>query len=164
MRRLLFTLAALAALAGPVGALAARGTAGDGTLAIRHASGDALGQPVVRLSLDGAVVGNVTGRLVIVPVSGSLPSVVGADGSTVTPVVNEAGALVYQGNGLRFRAVGGIYKVTIFGRGIDLNAVGQGRVVLDGSSQAPSVDGKFSANGSAWASLPPTPTAYTITA
>src|SRR5690242_18103553 len=92
MRRILFISAALASLLVPAAALAAHGSTGDGTLAVRGASGDTLFQPVVGLGIDGAVVGHiVTGRLVILPsTTGPDPVVTGAehtydrtDGSTV---------------------------------------------------------------------------------
>src|SRR5690242_18923308 len=66
MRRILFISAALASVLVPAAALAAHGSTGDGTRAVRGASGDTLFQPVVWLGIDGAVVGHiVTVRLVI---------------------------------------------------------------------------------------------------
>jgi hypothetical protein len=39
---------------------------------------------------------------------------------------------VYRGQGIRFRMLGGAYRVVVRGRGIDLAAVGRGFVTLDG--------------------------------
>lgn len=163
MRRLLLLSAALAALAVPAVAAGSRSDPGDGTLAVRKASGDTLFQPVMSLVIAGAVVGDLErGRIVVFAAFGPQPVVTAADGTVATPVVRGDGALVYTGSGLRFRAVGGTYKLRLFGRGIDVNAVGQGHALLDGSSGAPTGDGMFSLDGGAWASLPATATLFAI--
>jgi hypothetical protein len=169
MRRSLLILAALSALTVPALAAAAHSVPGDGTLAVRHASGDTLLQPVIGLALTGAVVGDVDrGRIIVVSALGpasTLPVVTQQDGTLIDPTLRDDGALVYQapvGSGLRFRAVGGTYKLRISGQGIDINAVGQGKAWLDGSLSTPARDGMFSLDGGSWTSLPPVATAYTI--
>jgi len=160
MRRLLLISAALATLAVPAVALAARGSAGDGTLAVRGASGDTLLQPVVGLAIDGAVVGHIaTGRLVVLPsTTGPDPSVTGADHT----FDRTDGSTVYSGNDISFKAVGGYYRIRVSGYGIDVNAVGQGKAWLEGSPTDTPGDGRYSLNGAAWASMPDTMTPVSI--
>jgi len=64
----------------------------------------------------------------------------------------------WVGTDFRFRAVGGTYKITIYGSGVGLVASGQGTVVLTGSPDAPKTDGRYSLNGQDFKSLPTTPT------
>jgi len=40
--------------------------------------------------------------------------------------------VLYRGSGLRFRMVGGGYRIVVRGTGISLSAVGRGSVILDG--------------------------------
>jgi hypothetical protein len=155
MKRLLVMCLLTAALAVPAAALAVPdgGGNGGGTLAIRGAAGD-LGVPVVSLVVSGAVVGHVdSGRIVIDGFSGpsaQAPAVTGAD----RPARDlPTGATVYGGNDVSFRAVGGHYRIRIYGRGIDLNVVGTGTVKLQGSILLPT-DGRYSLNGGTWHSLP----------
>ena len=152
MRRVLLLCALTAALAVPAAALAFAATPADGTLAVRNAAGDP-GQVVVGLNVTGAVVGKVdAGRMLIDDVGGPdtlAPVVTGAERTRDLP----SGATLYSGTDLRFRAVGGHYKVRILGRGIDVNVVGQGTARLTGSIALPS-DGRYSVNGGPWASLP----------
>jgi len=157
MRRLLFTCL-LAGLVLPATAPAARLAPGDGTLAVRNASGDP-GQLVVALNINGAAIGQVDrGRVVVLPGNGPEPDVSGA-----TRQIDRAdGSTVYVGSGIRFRAVAGNFRVRIFGSGIDINAVGQGTVRLFGSSISNGA-GKYSLNGGAWTTLPSVATLFTIT-
>jgi hypothetical protein len=144
MRRLLFTCL-LAGLVLPCSALAANLAPGDGTLAVRNASGDP-GQVVVALTINGAAIGQVDrGRIVVLPGLGPEPDVTGA----ARQIDRADGSTVYMGNGLRFRAVAGTFRVRISGVGIDINAVGQGNVRLAGTGV-----GRFSLNGGAWIPLP----------
>jgi hypothetical protein len=56
--------------------------------------------------------------------------------------------VVYRGSGLRFRMLGGGYRVTVRGTGIDVSAVGRGVVVLDGDPRLPGEDaGVYSLDG-----------------
>jgi hypothetical protein len=142
-----------AALAVPAAALALAATPADGTLAVRNASGDQ-GQVVVSLNVTGAVVGTLdSGRLLIDDIGGPdtlVPVVTGAERG---PRDLPSGATLYSGKDIRFRAVGGHYKVRILGSGIDLNVVGQGTARLTGSIALPN-DGRYSVNGGPWTSLP----------
>jgi hypothetical protein len=164
MRRLLLAFAAVGLMVAPAAALAAQGAAGDGTLVVRNASGDAPRQPVISAAFTGAIVGQVArGRIVVVPTADAGDvTVTTSDLNPVAPVVTDAGLISYSGVGLRFKAVGGFYRVLLYGKGVDVNIVGQGSVVLDGSESDPQLDGRFSLNGASWHSLPPTKTAYQL--
>jgi hypothetical protein len=166
MRRLLTILAA-ASLVAPAAALAAHRDPSDGTLVVRNASGDSktLQSPVVGLALNGAVVGRFDrGRLTVFPTDDQVAVVVTDDnGDPVEPTaIRESGAEVYSGLDLRFKAVGGFYRLGLSGSGIDLNAVGHGTVVLDGSSEDPKADGWYSLNGADKKSLPAERTGFQI--
>jgi hypothetical protein len=156
MRRLLLTCL-LAGLVLPASALAARLAPGDGTLAVRNASGDP-GQLVVSLNINGAAIGQVArGRVVVLPGPGAEPDVSGAS----RQIDRADGSTVYLGTGIRFRAVAGNFRVRIFGAGIDVNVVGQGTVRLFGSSITNGA-GKYSLNGGGWIVLPDVASTFTI--
>lgn len=56
--------------------------------------------------------------------------------------------VVYRGQGLRFRMLGGGYRVVVRGNGISLSVVGRGVVVLDGEPRVPGEDaGVYSFDG-----------------
>ena len=57
-------------------------------------------------------------------------------------------SVLYRGQGLRFRMLGGGYRVVIRGAGIDVEAVGRGIVTLDGEPRFPDEDvGVYSLDG-----------------
>jgi hypothetical protein len=115
-----------AALAGPA-------VFGDGSLAVRGAAGDP-GQAVVTITITGAVVGQIDhGRVMIDDPSSSdgPPAIVTGDEKRREV---SSTATMYSGTDVRFRAVGGRYRIRIFGSGISVNAIGQGNVRLVGSS------------------------------
>ena len=115
-----FVLLGLLALALPVAGVAAL-SGGEGTLSVE----DGIGK--VTLQARGGVIGRLDrGSLIIYDLSPDdpyAPFVVGDD----QPVrfVGEAG-IRYGGVGLRFRMIGGRYKIVIEGRGIDLSVVAKG--------------------------------------
>ena len=152
MRRLLLLCTLAAALAIPAAGLALPDSAGDGTLAVRNAAGDA-GQVVVWLNVSGAIVGQVDGGKLLIDdfsSSGDLaPVVTGAERQRDLPT----GATLYSGVDIRFRAIGGHYRIRILGHGIDVNVVGQGSARLTGSPVLTN-DGRYSVDGDAWTSLP----------
>jgi hypothetical protein len=152
MRRLLLVSALVSALAVPAVGLALPESPGDGTLAVRNASGDP-GQVVVWLNVSGALVGQVAaGKILIDDFSTSdayAPVVTGAEHQRDL----SSGATLYAGQNIRLRAVGGHYRIRILGHGIDLNVVGQGSARLTGSPLVTN-DGRYSVNGGPWLSLP----------
>jgi hypothetical protein len=154
MRHLVVTFAFLTALAVPAAAVAAHVAPGDGTLVVKNGSAPK-GTAVVTLVIRGAAIGQVAGAGKILisdasPDDGFTFEVTGSDwhkekGDTGT---------VYGGAGFRYRAVGGLYKITIYGSGVDLVASGRGTAFLTGSPEAPARDGLYSLNGGDFKSLP----------
>ncbi len=53
---------------------------------------------------------------------------------------------------MRFRMVGGFWRVIIQGKGIDLSGIGRGQIVLDG--QGGSTDGTYQFDGDIYRSMP----------
>ncbi len=164
MQRLLVPCLLVLGLAFPATALALPQAAGDGTLAVRGASGDP-GTAVITLTVSGALVGHIdSGRIVVDDFNGPTalaPIVTGAD----KPAHDlPSGATAYWGNDVSFRAVGGHYRIRIFGHGISLNVVGQGSVRMQGSSSIllADGDGRYSLNGGTWKSLPTLGDAFSL--
>jgi hypothetical protein len=118
-RKLLVTLGLLA-LALPVAGVAALNQ-GEGTLSVEDGNGR------VTLQARGGVIGRLERGAVTIydlsPADAFEPWVVGDD----QPVrfIGETGVR-YGGLGLRFRLVGGKYRIVIEGRGIDLSVVAKG--------------------------------------
>ncbi len=158
MRRLLVPLLVLAA-AFPAAALSERGGP-DGSLAVRDGHGK------VTLSVNGSLIGRFrSGSLTIEELGGE-------DGSE--PVVRgyknfkwgrNGDVRIYSGKGVRFRLIGGRYRVAFTGKGLFFSLVGKGRVQLDGAgSLADGIfyDGFYSLNGGEEESLPDEPTWLTL--
>lgn len=146
MRRLIL-LSVLAALATPVAALAASANANDGTLVVRGGVGLDMRTPVVKLTVRGAIIGQLDrGRIVI-------DDPLAADGGGATCSGAELQrdvetATFCSGTDVRFRAVGGLYKIRIYGAGADLNVVGRGTVWFFGRA------GRYSLNGNDFQPIP----------
>jgi hypothetical protein len=157
MRRLLI-LCALCALALPASALAYTSGAADGTLVVRNGSSDDFSTPVVRLvAFHGATFGQIDGGRIVIddltPGDTYIPLVTNATAHIISADTNKQ---VWKGQNLRFRLDGGRYTISIYGFGVDLNAVGQsaaGKVWLQGSPTLP-VDGRYSIDGADFRSLP----------
>jgi hypothetical protein len=151
----------LAALAVPATAFALHFGPGDGTLVIQNGTAPR-GTPVITLVIHGAAIGQISGlgKIVIddpTPNDAFTPEVTGYNWHRQTGETEDTwgGA----GPNFRFRAVGGTYKITIYGTGVDLVASGKGSVVLTGSPDAVGSDGRYSLNGQDFKSLPATSTA-----
>ena len=149
----------------PASALSIGLAIGDGTLVVKNGSAPR-GTPVVTLVIRGAAIGQISGAGKVViddptPNDGFAPEVTGAnwhrDTGDSETTWGGAGSAT-GGPDFRFRAVGGIYKITIYGSGVDLVASGHGTVVLAGSADTPTHDGSYSLNGKDFRSLPATPT------
>lgn len=154
MRKLLFLAAALVVLAAPAVAVAVAQSADDGTLVVRDADGK------VRITAVGGFLGRLDqGRVTIVdPVDedSTGPVVTGCDFAPRIRDLDTGGtATTCIGTRVRFRLVGGRFKVVISGTGIDLSAVGKGMVVLAGAGG--SADGKYSLNDQEFRSMPDLP-------
>ena len=156
MRRLSVIFVLGAALAVPVAAFAGTGSSTDGSLVVHNGQAP-VGTPVVMLSISGSVIGNVDHGKIVID-GGPLDA-----GSSKAPQVTAGAACVRptgdtrqicKGDSFSFRAVGGHYTVLLYGTGIDVVAVGSGWVRLAGTPDVAAGDGKYSVNGTDFASLP----------
>ena len=147
MRRLVVLIGVLT-LALPAGAGAVQRGPGDGSLVVENAQG------VVTLAVRGGIIGRFDqGTIEVfdpVPGDGLGPIVRGYQ------KVRELGPrrTQYSGEGdVRFRLIGGAYRVRISAIGLDVSAVGKGTAVLDGTgfSDQP---GRYSLNGDVFKPLP----------
>lgn len=121
----LLACAAVAAVAA-ASSLAARADPTAGTLSVDNGKG------VVMLDLRGAILGRLaSGTLKVTdrtPLDRFDPLVVGRK---VTQVRIGPRSVLYKGQSLRFRMLGGTTRVVAHGAGIDVSAVGYGTVILD---------------------------------
>src|SRR5262245_17060384 len=138
VRRLL-TVGMLAAVVLPAVSAAREGAPNDGTLSVRDAHG------VITVTARGSVIGNFAqGRMKIVDPTegdGTGPIVSGEDFHKEIDEKTD----FYRGTNVRFRLIGGYFKLRIKGSGINLSVVGVGTLTLKGAGTAD--DGVFSING-----------------
>jgi len=130
---------AVAALAGLAGAAEPNG----GTLSVERGKG------VVMVDLRGSILGRLT--------SGTLRVTDTTPGDRYAALVvgrklvqERVGprTVQYRGQGMRFRMLGGGYRIVVRGIGIDVSAVGRGVVMLDGDPRVPGEDtGVYSLDG-----------------
>ena len=121
----LLACAALAAAFLAATSMAAQPT--TGTLSLERGKG------VVTLELRGVVLGRLTGgSLKVVDTTPRDRYTATVAGRKLTQERVGPRTVVYRGQGLRFRMLGGGYRVTIRGAGISLSVVGRGAVTLDG--------------------------------
>lgn len=91
------------------------------------------GRGVVTLDLRGVVLGRLTaGSLRVVDTTPRDRHTALVRGKELTQERIGPRTVLYRGLGLRFRMLGGGYKIAIRGNGISLSVVGRGSVVLDG--------------------------------
>ena len=145
MRTLLVSLA-LVALAVPAAAVSARVDTADGTLSVTD------GRGTFTVSARGGVIGSITrGRVIVTdPI----------DGDGTGPIVNgddwhrdrSDTTTVYGGTRVRFRLIGGSFRIRVIGVGVNLSVVGRGIVTLNG--QGTEDDGTYSFNGAPYAPVP----------
>jgi hypothetical protein len=141
MRKLVVLLCSITALVGAAVAWAAEPA--GGTLSVERGKG------VVMIDLRGSVVGRIT--------SGSLRVTDHTPNDRYTAVVvgrkltqERVGprTVIYRGVGLRFRMLGGGYRMLARGSGITVSAVGRGLVMLDGDPKVFGEDiGVYSLDG-----------------
>jgi hypothetical protein len=168
MRRLVWLTALVVALAVPAVAFAFTGDGqDDGTLSVKAGVGK------VYLNFNGSAVGRVHDGSIRVndPVAADglgfefsncdvkkdLSDTTATKGDTIR---------VCRGDDIRFRAIGGNYKIAIAGAGINLSAVGHGTTSLNGAGDDPNVvsDGLYSLNDGPYKSLPNFPTPFPLAA
>jgi hypothetical protein len=133
------SLAAATALAASAGAASTE----NGMVSIDE------GRGIVGLDLRGSVLGrlrNGTIRVTDLTPRDRFGEIV--FGRELVEEVVSPRTVVYRGQGIRFRMLGGAYKITIRGAGIELAAVGRGTVSLDGEPRLlGDVTGLYSVSG-----------------
>jgi hypothetical protein len=149
MRRLVVIAGVLAlALPGVAGAL--KSGPGDGTLVVDNAKGS------IQLRVRGGIIGRFDqgGTLdVYDPIAGDgAPPVI--KGCEVKDTLGPRHWVCQSAfSEVRFRLIGGLFRVTIEANGIDLSVVGRGTAVLDGSG-FDDQGGRFALNGGPYQSFP----------
>ena len=140
MRKLLL-LCACTALLFATAAWAAEPTAG--TLSVERGKG------VVMVDLRGSLLGRLgSGSLRVTDHTPSDRYTALVVGRKVTQERIGPRTVVYRGQGLRFRMLGGGYRVVVRGSGISVSAVGRGVVVLDAEPRFTGEDaGVYSLDG-----------------
>lgn len=155
MRRLLLIGLALALVA-PASTAARTSTPGDGTLSIRG------GRGLFVVTARGGVIGSFAqGKVVVVdPVDGdgTGPIVSGDDWHHVRSDTTD----VWGGTKVRFRLIGGSFKIRLSGRGINLSVVGKGSVTLNGLGT--DADGEYSVNGGDYTPITDVPITFPLAA
>jgi hypothetical protein len=155
MRRLL-TFAMLAALVVPTAAVAQRRGSTDGSLSVRD------GRGIITIQGRGAVIGSFAqGRVTIsdpIDSDGTGPIVAGDDWSKER---NDT-TTTWGGTKVRFRIIGGTFKIVVRGRGINLSFVGRGNVTLNGAGTDD--DGSYAVNGGEYSAIPDFAFPFVLTA
>jgi hypothetical protein len=150
------TFAVLVALIVPATSAARSSGPNDGTLSLKDARG------VFTISARGAVIGSFARGSVTIsdPVEGdgSGPIVTGDEWSRER---NET-TTTWGGTRVRFRIIGGAFRVVVRGRGINLSLVGKGNVTLNGAGTE--VDGTYSINDGVYEPVPSFPFIFPLSA
>lgn len=132
------TLVALAcaALVAVVVATARAAEPDAGTLSVER------GRGVMTLEVRGLVLGRLAnGSITVTDRSPNDPYVANVSGRRIVVQRRLGPAKVFtRGQGLRFRMLGGSYKIVIRGAGIAVSAVGRGQAQLDGEPRFPGDD------------------------
>jgi hypothetical protein len=152
--RALLTFAVLAALALPAASAARDQGATDGTLSVRDARG------TITISVRGGVIGSFA--------RGSVRISDPVDGDGTGPIVTgdewsnerDATTTTWGGTKVRFRIIGGSFRIVVKGRGINLSLVGKGNVTLDGAGTLD--DGSYSVNGGEYLAMPGFPLPFPL--
>jgi hypothetical protein len=145
MKALLIALA-LIALALPAAAAGMHLDPADGTLSVRDGRGSFV------VNARGGIIGSFTrGRVIITdPIDGdgTGPIVSGDDWHKDRTDITT----VYGGTRVRFRLIGGSFRIRVVGTGVNLAVVGRGSVTITG--QGTDDDGTYSVNGVPYAPVP----------
>jgi hypothetical protein len=152
--RALLTFAVLVALALPAASAARNQGASDGTLSVRD------GRGTITISVRGGVIGSFA--------RGSVRISDPIDGDGTGPIVTgdewsnerDATTTTWGGTKVRFRIIGGSFRIVVRGRGINLSLVGKGSVTLDGASTVD--DGSYSVNGGEYLAMPEFPFPFSL--
>jgi hypothetical protein len=142
MRRGLLLCMLATVLAVPVAASASGGD--TGTLSVKNATG------FVSVAARGVLLGHCDRCSVTItdpdPADGSAPVVLPL--SVLRTSLTDT-KTAYQGNDLRFKLIGGFFRIRIVGTGIDVSVVADGNAVLDNGSA-----GTYSRNGNPYLPMP----------
>jgi hypothetical protein len=132
MRKAVFIVLLPALLLASTAAAAIQAQRGDGRLSVSDGRGS------VWVQARGALIGQLDKGSVTIndltPVDDNEPLVWGAEREEFRGT-----STVYRGEDIRFRLLGGSWRVAVRGSGIDLSAVGRGLVQLDGDGMKPGV-------------------------
>jgi hypothetical protein len=141
MRKLVVLLCTFTALVAATVAWAAEPT--GGTLSVER------GRGAVMIDLKGSVVGRITaGTLRVTDQTPNDRFAAVVSGRRLTETRVGPRTVVYRGQGLRFRMLGGGYRIVARGVGITVSAVGRGTVLLDGEQRFVGDDtGVYSVDG-----------------
>jgi hypothetical protein len=153
MRRFL-TFAVLVALAVPATSAARARGPNDGTLSVRDARG------TIVIAARGGVIGSFA--------QGSIRIVDPVEGDGSGPIVSgdefrreiDDKTDLFRGTKVRFRIIGGAFRIVIKGRGINLSFVGKGNVTLNGAGTG--ADGAYSINGDEYSPIPDFPLVFPL--
>jgi len=142
MRALVFSICSVAVAAVLAGAAGAAEPSA-GVLSVQGGKG------VVMLELRGSVLGLLgSGSIVVVDRTPRDRYVAIVTGRKLVQQRLGPARMLYRGQGLRYRMLGGGYRIVIRGTGIALSAVGRGLVSLDGERRFPGDDaGVYSVDG-----------------
>jgi hypothetical protein len=145
-RLLTFAMLALA-LTVTAGAGARPAGPNDGTLSVKDARG------IVTVQGRGGVIGTLAKGSVTItdPIDGdgTGPIITGDD---FPPIDRSETTTTWRGNKVRFRIIGGWFKIVVRGRGINVSFVGKGNVILNGAGTDD--DGTYAVNGSEYNIIP----------
>jgi hypothetical protein len=126
VRRLILLACAVVLSAALVGA--ARGADEAGSLSVER------GRGIVTLEVRGNVLGRLTnGTITVTDRTPNDPYIANITGKRLVVQRRLSATKVYvRGQGLRFRMLGGSYRIVIRGNGVSLTAIGRGSVSIDG--------------------------------
>jgi hypothetical protein len=141
MRKLIVLLCTFALMG--VSSAASAGEPTTGTLSVDHGKG------VVMVDLRGSLLGRlVNGSLRVTDQTPNDRYSALVVGRKVTQERLGPRTVLYRGQGLRFRMLGGGYRVVVRGSGISVSAVGRGVVMLDAEPKFPGDEtGVYSLDG-----------------
>jgi hypothetical protein len=143
-------------LALPAASAARTDAPNDGTLSVSDARGTST------INGHGAVIGSFARGSVTIsdPIDGdgTGPVVTGDDWSKEKNDTTST----WGGTKVRFRMIGGTFKIVVRGRGINLSLVGKGTITLNGAGTG--ADGGYSVNGGESSALPDFPVTFFLSA
>ena len=126
MRALILFVCAIASVVALVGSAAAAVRA-NGELSLERGRGSAV------LEMRGVVLGRLTaGTLRVTDLTPRDRFAETVSGRKVTSERMGPRTVLYRGQGIRFKLLGGRYRIVIRGTGMSVSAVGRGDVLLDG--------------------------------